>query len=45
VVGVLTAVTFALLVWIEIRSRRHRAAAKVADAVSTADGPSGKRKS
>ncbi len=40
VVGVLTAVTLALLVWIEMRSRRQRAA----ETAGTTDVPQGKGK-
>ncbi len=44
VVGVLTAVTLALLVWIEMRSRRQRAAERAAESAATADVPQGKGK-
>lgn len=37
VVGALTAVTFALLVWIEVRSRRNHAEKTAAGAVSDAE--------
>ncbi len=44
VVGVLTAVTLALLIWIEMRSRRQHAAGKAAESAGSAGVPQDKGK-